>query len=202
VRVGLVVPVKSFRHAKQRLAGVLDHGQRAALARWCAQRVVAAAGELPVFVVCDDAEVAQWAREAGVTALWSPDAGLNPAVDHAVRELRRLGLTHAVISHSDVPLARGFERFARPGTVTLVPDDDEDGTNALGLPTDLAGRFRFQYGRASFRKHTSEALRLGTAVRVVRDPLLARDLDSPSDLSDPRLGDLLAWLPMSPANPR
>ena len=61
----VLLPVKAFGEAKARLAGVLDPAQRARLARWTAERVVAAAGELPVYVVCDDDEVAEWATAHG-----------------------------------------------------------------------------------------------------------------------------------------
>ncbi|MGC9963112.1 MAG: 2-phospho-L-lactate guanylyltransferase, partial [Acidimicrobiales bacterium] len=58
----LLVPVKSFRTAKLRLAPVLNASERAELARSLAAGVLAAAGSLECNVVCDDEEVAQWAR--------------------------------------------------------------------------------------------------------------------------------------------
>ena len=62
--VAVLVPVKDFRQAKVRLAGALAPWERAALARSMASNVVAAADSLPVFVVCDDGEVAAWAEAA------------------------------------------------------------------------------------------------------------------------------------------
>src|SRR2546423_6990777 len=54
--VAVLVPVKSFRKAKLRLAPALDGPERAALARAMAERVLHATGGLPCAVVCDDPE--------------------------------------------------------------------------------------------------------------------------------------------------
>ena len=45
-----------------------------------AAQVVAACVPLPVAVVCDDQDVAQWASELGATVMWEPGQGLNGAV--------------------------------------------------------------------------------------------------------------------------
>ncbi len=62
VELAVLIPVKRFRLAKRRLAGLLDDDQRVRLAQWLAERVVAAAGPLPVFVACDDEAVAVMGR--------------------------------------------------------------------------------------------------------------------------------------------
>jgi 2-phospho-L-lactate guanylyltransferase len=66
--------------------------------------------------------------------------------------------------------------------VTLVPDRRDDGTNVLRLPARC--EFRFAYGPGSFRAHRAEATRLGLAVRVVRKPDLAYDVDWPADVAE------------------
>jgi len=83
-RAVVVVPVKAFAHAKMRLAPVLGPEQRAALARKMAEHVLAAAAPLPVVVVCDDEDVATWARHQGARPLPEPGLGLNGAVNAAV----------------------------------------------------------------------------------------------------------------------
>ena len=82
METAVLVPVKAFTAAKGRLSVILDRVARADLARWLAGRVVAAAGELPTFIACDDDEVAAWADEHGAEVLWSPGMGLNGAVDN------------------------------------------------------------------------------------------------------------------------
>ncbi len=51
----------------------------------------------------------------------------------------------------------------------------------LSLPLDVD--FRFAYGPNSFRSHVAIARELGLGVRVVRDPDLAFDVDTPDDLA-------------------
>ena len=99
------MPVKAFTAAKGRLSVILDRFARADLARWLAGRVVAAAGELPTFIACDDDEVAAWADEHGAEVLWSPGMGLNGAVDHGRATIAGKGFDHVIIAHSDLPLA-------------------------------------------------------------------------------------------------
>jgi 2-phospho-L-lactate/phosphoenolpyruvate guanylyltransferase len=176
----VLVPVKAFSDAKVRLAAALTPADRAILARSMAERVVAAARGLPVAVVCDDREVATWARELGALVIWEPGQGLNRAVDGGVRRLHGLGVEHVTVAHADLPLATDLRWVGRFVGVTLVPDRQEDGTNVIGLPTGT--EFVFSYGPGSFARHVAEAQQTGLPWRVVRAPLLAWDVDSPDDL--------------------
>jgi 2-phospho-L-lactate guanylyltransferase len=200
VNAVLLVPVKAFANAKARLATVLDDRDRERLARWTSARVLAAAGELPTYVACDDETVAAWATEHGATVLWHPGVGLNAAVNNSVAELRDAGVTDVVVAHGDLPRAHSLARLAAPGTLTLVPDRHGDGTNVIALPTDMP--FEVAYGPGSYRRHLHAAIDAGLSVRVRRDPLLALDIDTPSDLSHPLVLEVLpSWLQMSPASP-
>ena len=176
----VLIPVKAFSDAKVRLAAALTPADRAILARSMAERVVAAARGLPVAVVCDDREVATWARELGALVIWEPGQGLNRAVDGGVRRLHGLGVEHVTVAHADLPLATDLRWVGRFVGVTLVPDRQEDGTNVIGLPTGT--EFVFSYGPGSFARHVAEAQQTGLPWRVVRAPLLAWDVDSPDDL--------------------
>lgn len=201
VNAVVLVPVKAFRDAKARLATVLDESQRDRLARWTAARVLAAAGELPTFVACDDEEVASWAAEHGATVLWHPGVGLNAAVNDSLAELRSAGISDVVVAHGDLARARALAALTEPGTLTLVPDRHDDGTNVVALPSDAP--FRFAYGPGSFRRHLTAAIAAGLTVRVRRDPLLAVDIDTPSDLAHPLVQEVLpAWLQTTPVNRR
>ena len=85
--------------------------------------------------------------------------------------------------------------------MTLVPDRHRDGTNVIALPTDMP--FQFAYGPGSFQRHLDSAIADGLSVRVRRDPLLALDIDTPSDLVHPLVQEVLpAWLQTNPANQR
>ncbi len=178
--VAVLVPVKSFSEAKVRLAPALPPAERAALARWMGAAVLAAAAPLPVAVVCDDVEVASWARELGALVVWEPGRGLNGAVEAGVEELRRAGVGRVIVAHADLPRAAGLAGLAAGSGVTLVPDRRRDGTNVAIVPAGAG--FRFSYGPGSFARHQAEGGRLGLVVRTVEDPLLAFDVDWPADL--------------------
>jgi 2-phospho-L-lactate guanylyltransferase len=195
VRVAVLVPVKAFSQAKLRLAPSLGPEQRADLARRMAATVLAAAGDLPVAVVCDDEEVQAWAEVAGADAIWTPDLGLNGAVEAGVAHLALRGVERVIVAHADLPLATDLTWVADFDGVTLVPDRRLDGTNVASVPT-TAG-FGFAYGPGSLAAHRAEAGRLGLLTRIVRDPRLSWDVDIPADLDLPRH---LAVSLRSPAN--
>lgn len=196
----VLVPVKAFHLAKGRLAAVLDAVARERLARWTAEQVLVAAGDGPVAVVCDDPAVATWAHAHGAIVLREEGQGLNGAVDRAIAELRDRGHRHVVVAHADLPLPRPLRDLARADTIVLVPDERLDGTNVWSFPVDAG--LHAAYGAGSFRRHLAQALATGCAVEVVRDPLLALDLDHPRDLAHPLVKDVLpTWLRTNPVNP-
>jgi 2-phospho-L-lactate/phosphoenolpyruvate guanylyltransferase len=175
-----LVPVKSFAHAKARLAPSLDPARRAELAREMAEHVLLAARPLPVAVVCDDEEVARWTASHGAIVLVEPGKGLNGAVAAGVAALCTAGASEVVVAHSDLPMANGLARLSGFEGVTLVPDRREDGTNVLCLPSHVP--FRFSYGPGSFSRHAEEVARLGLSLRILREPDLAWDVDTPADI--------------------
>jgi 2-phospho-L-lactate guanylyltransferase len=197
VAAAVVIPVKSFRAAKARLSPVLDPDQRVELARWSAERVVAAAGDLPVYVACDDEEVADWAGDHGASVLWHPGIGLNAAVSRSVADLGAVGVESVIVCHADLARPEPLSRLAGSTGITLVPDRARDGTNVAVVPAGAS--FEFAYGPASFRRHLRTAVAAGLPVHVVADPLLALDIDTPADLAHPLVQEVLpAWLRTSP----
>jgi 2-phospho-L-lactate/phosphoenolpyruvate guanylyltransferase len=224
VEVAVLIPVKDFRQAKARLASAVDPVDRAALARWMADRVLAAA-DRPVFVVCDSDEVATWAQSRGATVLWTPGIGLNAAAADGVTAIAAAGFDHVVVAHSDLPLATDLAGLARRDVVTFVPDVRCDGTNVLALPTSAFadspgtsgpgagtagadGRgatsavpgFRFAYGPGSFQAHRAEVQRLGLASEVHHDSPLRLDVDTVEDMCHPLIAPLInevlpTWTP-------
>ncbi len=194
VETGVLIPVKAFGAAKARLAPVLPPDQRRRLARWMADRVVAAVQPLPTFVACDDDEVASWAESCGAHVLWGPGLGLNGAVDEGVATIRGKGVEYVVIAHGDLPLPSALAVLATPPLaradhVVLVPDRWRDGTNVVGRPTalDLAA----SYGGGSFHRHLAAALRIAGAVTVRVDAELSLDLDTLHDLRHPLVRPLV-----------
>lgn len=195
----MLIPVKDFRLAKARLSAVLSPEGRIRLARWTADRVVAAAAALPVFVACDDADVAAWAQAHGAAVFWRPGMGLNAAVQDGIATLATSGFEHAIVAHSDLACPAPLSHLVMSGGVVLVPDTRRDGTNVIAVPTNCG--FEPSYGSQSFRRHLEQVLQLGLPVRVQRDSLLALDIDTPADLVHPLIAKALpAWVRTSPAS--
>jgi len=182
-RLSVLVPIRSFDAAKSRLSTVLDEDDRRSFARSMAATVVAAAGELPVFVVTDDDDVAHWARQNGASVIAPAVRGLNESVQAAVSIRHEAGDVRVIVAHADLPLATDLAMVTGPGMV-VAPDRHGDGSNVLSVPTDAG--FRFDYGPGSYEAHRREAARCGLSVTVVQDPGLSLDVDHPEDLAELR----------------
>ena len=87
----VVVPIRSFEGALSRLEHVLGRSGCRDLMRAMAGRVADAAGDLPVHVATDDAEVAAWAADLGAEVVTAGRPGLNIAVTAAVDRLAAAG---------------------------------------------------------------------------------------------------------------
>ncbi len=183
--VAVLVPVKSFSSAKQRLADVLGPPGRRRLAMAMAATVLNAAGDLRTAVVCDDEDVRAWAEGQGAEAIWTPQLGLNGAVEAGVAHLARRGIERVLVAHADLPLAEDLAWLGGGGGdgVVLVPDRHGDGTNVACVPSEAG--FTFAYGPGSFAAHRTEAHRLGVVTRLVPDVRLGWDVDVPDDLDVP-----------------
>jgi len=182
VRVALIVPVKSFAIAKGRLANALSEDARAVLAKECATRVVAAGKDWPTYVVCDDDDVAQWAKDCNAIVVRCSESGIDAAVRAGRRQALRDGIDHVVISHADIPLAHRFDHVVIADTITFVPDRHHDGTNVIAMPT--SSPFDTAYGPNSYARHVERAQSLGLTYRTIEDDELALDLDTADDLAE------------------
>lgn len=193
-----VVPIRSFREGKTRLAAILTGDQRATLLRRTASRVVCtlAASQIvdTVLVVSPEREVLDWAGEMGKRVLPLPQpaeqAGLNGAIE-AARQWALERDADALLSlFADLPLLSTVDVRAlvrEPAPVVLGADRRGEGTNAMLLR--LAGEgetFRFAFGPGSLEKHRAEAARLGLPSHVVMAPGVGFDLDTPADWDEYR----------------
>lgn len=178
----MVIPVKSFGLAKGRLAGALTPAERETLSRDCARLVVASAAPWPVYVVCSDPDVAEWARDLGARPVDCATPGLDAAVETGRRAAAADGADHVVIAHADLPLARSLSHVPREGRVTIVPDRHRDGTNVLSMP--VGSTMTTAYGPGSCDNHLAIARAAGLEVEIIDDPDLALDLDTVDDLDE------------------
>jgi 2-phospho-L-lactate guanylyltransferase len=182
-----IIPAKPFSAGKSRLASFMGAEQRAALNRQLFGRVLdAILGCFPhdrIAVVTTDQLLLSMMRGLGVHALEETGGGLNAALGLACRYAVEGGASAIAILPSDLPMLTAADAAAllaargdAPSCV-IAPDDQEEGTNALVLTPPAADFFRF--GPASFQAHLTEARERGMAVRIVRRPGLAHDLDTP-----------------------
>lgn len=173
----VIIPVKSFRLGKQRLASALDDAQRSRLGRALATHVaetVEEAGLLVMFVT-DDPEVAAWATSAGFPSLPDPGQGLNAAAAAGV-EWADLSESSWIVLHSDLPLLRAEDLRALATTrADVIAPSSDGGTSAISARSSI----EFAFGPASFHKHLPQ---LHSPTIVARTGLLL-DIDSPSDLA-------------------
>src|SRR5580658_7951204 len=101
-----VVPVKSLKGSKQRLASALGTRREAFVRALLAQTLFALAGSERVsgiLVVTADPEVAEEARQAGARVLLE-DADLNTACAHGLAEARSRQIDLCMIIHADLAL--------------------------------------------------------------------------------------------------
>jgi 2-phospho-L-lactate guanylyltransferase len=188
-----VVPIRSFREGKTRLASILTGDQRATLLRKTASRVVCtlAASQIvdTVLVVSPERDVLDWARGMGKRILplqqSAEQVGLNGAID-AARTWAVDRDADALLSlFADLPLLsthdiRALAREQAP--VVLGSDRRGEGTNAMLLRLGGEGEaFRFAFGTNSLERHLAEAARVGVDAQIVRAPGVGFDLDTPSD---------------------
>ncbi len=190
--VWVVVPVKPFHLAKQRLSPVLSVDERASLAKAMLGDVLALLQRMRrqlagVIVVTADPEAAAVASRAGAVVVAEPAAdGMNEAVNRAVRYLVNAPDAGVLVVPSDVPhmsaltIAKAVAALDRAPGVVLVQAGLDGGTNLLGCSP--ASELRPQFGPDSFRIHYEAARRAGMNPVVLHDVHGAQDLDRPSDV--------------------
>ena len=191
----VLLPLKSFAEAKQRLGGCLSPGERAALARAMAEDVLHMLGQCAhlerIVVVSRDPEAEALARIHSVDFMIEPPldrSGLNPVVGRSVELLCGEGADNVMVVHGDLPLLGADElqqlidlhRAGGRSAVTLTPDRAQDGTNVLAWSP--AAEFRPLYGPSSFERHREQARRAGATLAICESAGGGLDIDLPADL--------------------
>lgn len=187
----VVVLVKDFGLAKQRLRPALGPEARRDLARANARRALTAAraGD-HVLAVCGSAPAADVAREMGAEVLLEDEpSGQNPAarrgIDHAVAR----GAGAVLLLSSDLPLVTeaalasmlAAARGHGAPVVVAAPATGRGGTNGLYLSPP--GVIDLHFGDDSLGKFERDAAGRGVRFVFHESRELALDLDEPSDLA-------------------
>jgi 2-phospho-L-lactate/phosphoenolpyruvate guanylyltransferase len=183
----LLVPVKRADIAKSRLTGISVQ-QRLELARAfpadCVAAALTAKAVRDVVAVTDDDVAAATFDTLGASVIADePDAGLNPALEHAADYARRTYDEPPVaVLSGDLPALRAEEldtalHRARGPARAFLADIESDGTTMLAAPPGVA--LDPHFGAGSRRQH------LASGAREI-DPYgvesVRRDVDTPADL--------------------
>jgi len=194
MKVSVLIPVKGFRNAKQRLSPLLAVAERELLAevmfREVLSQVLGARGLAETFVVTGDDRVAEIACSLGAKVIREEaERGETHAVDFARLELKKSGREAVLIVPGDLPLVRSTDIEAILAQVPdgasspfalLVPSHDRMGTNALLLaPPDI---IQLRFGFDSFSYHSRQVSAQALVLRVLENEGIALDIDEPKDL--------------------
>lgn len=189
--IWVVVLVKDFASAKQRLGPALDPSSRRALARRNAERAVraASAGDQRL-VVAGSQEVAKMAERLGAHVILEPrQDGQNVAAKRGIARAVQGGAGAVLLLSSDLPLvtARSVRELLAAAAlvetpaVVAVPAVGRGGTNALYLRPPNA--ITLHFGADSLESFRRESETRGVNFVIHHSDAMALDLDEPDDLA-------------------
>lgn len=188
MRTFAVIPVKSLRNAKTRLASVLSPTERAELAREMLVHVLDALSSSGVVerIAVISQEPCELDLPPSVVVLPQTLPGLNNLLEQGREWAISQGADALLTIFADLPLltpediSRMIALGEQPDAVVLAPDRHNSGTNALlSHPPALA---RFAFGPSSLDAHIALAEAAGATVRLCTAPGLALDIDTLDDL--------------------
>ncbi|MDX9992310.1 MAG: 2-phospho-L-lactate guanylyltransferase [Anaerolineales bacterium] len=188
-----IVPVKPLRLGKSRLSGVLSDDERSLLNRMFLENALDILRAVPrigqTLVVSRDPQALAIAREFGArTVLEDGTPNLNNALQRATLLAHSFNVNGILILPADLPLLAqaDIESFIAAHAngsarrVTICSDRHGDGTNALLVSPP--GLISYKYGPKSFTRHCEMAHEKNARLKIVSNPNLALDLDTPADL--------------------
>lgn len=184
-----LVPIRSLHGGKTRLAGMFDPNQRAQFVVRMANRLIEKLAESgiadEIVVLTGDDAIREIFASDLVTVPPEVPPGLNAAVDAGRRYAIEQQADRLLVVFPDLPevTTSDLQAVDRSGSaVTIIPDRQRDGTNALLLQGGHTLRaFEFRYGRESLTAHTAVGEQLGLPVDILPVPGMAIDLDTPAD---------------------
>ena len=188
-----LLPVKSPRHAMQRLAPLLSAEQRRTLAkllyREMLTKLLKSRGFDRIVVVSSDNHTLDAARQVGFMILKETrQRGHSVSVDWAIARMQSKGAQSIITLPIDVPLAKVSEIeqlvsacLSTPApSVVVIPSENGTGTNGLArTPPRIIDSY---FGPDSFVAHSNQARLHGACLKVLRPTGLVFDLDTPDDV--------------------
>ncbi|MBN1231272.1 MAG: 2-phospho-L-lactate guanylyltransferase [Anaerolineales bacterium] len=189
MKIWTIVPVKPLKNGKSRLSDLLDDIQRENLNTYLLERTLKILKQIEkieqIIVVSDDETVLETVAKMNCFPVReSLEHDLNPAIQQAFDIARERGAEQVLILPADLPLVTVEDvclllEKAGEKLIVISPDRHEKGTNALVLPTNAP--FQFEYGEESFQRHQSVVKELGMTLKIVNNPDIGFDIDTPQD---------------------
>lgn len=183
----IIVPVKRFSAAKERLAECLPPTTRAALARAMAEdmieKLAVLRGVEEIMIVSDDNSLEIWKSRFAFDLFRPAESGLNGVLDEALSWQAARGAARVLLLHADLPAARVSDLqqlVDAKDEIIIVPDRHMLGTNAMAL--SCPPPFATAFGGASLDRHLRRARQAGVSPRVCTLPSLGADLDTEADI--------------------
>jgi 2-phospho-L-lactate/phosphoenolpyruvate guanylyltransferase len=187
----ILVPVKNFSDAKQRLSPVLKPAERRELALAMLEDVLSALAACSqpsnVALVTGDPEAIRRAQQLSFPVIDDrSNFGESEAIAMATRICEQRGETEVLVLPTDIPLVTAPEierifRMAPPAGAVIVPSRELRGSNAvLRRPASL---FPLKFGDDSFQPHLRAARLTGKPCVVLSAQGIALDVDRPADLA-------------------
>ena len=186
-----IIPIKSLNQAKHRLKHVLYPDERQEFFKAMFEDVLSTMMSVPDFeqvavaTVCPAACII--AKKYGAIVLsTSQDEGQTAAVERSAKILDARGITSMLVIPGDVPLVTVeeikivLELHEKAPSMTIVPAQDELGSNCIALSPTIAAPLRF--GPNSYFPHLETARKLGLSLQSPKLTGLGLDIDTPEDL--------------------
>jgi 2-phospho-L-lactate/phosphoenolpyruvate guanylyltransferase len=188
----VVVLIKEFGSAKQRLQPALSPAERQRLAEDNARRALRAARRGDgVLAVCGGPTAAEVATQMEAEVLLEAEpAGQNAAAQRGIAHALSRGAASVLLLSSDLPLVTpgvleemlAAGRRLAPPCALAAPATGRGGTNALYLHPPAA--VSLHYGDDSLNRFRLDAAQRGATFALHAAPELALDLDEPEDLEE------------------
>ncbi|WP_462137212.1 2-phospho-L-lactate guanylyltransferase [Candidatus Mycalebacterium sp.] len=187
----VVVPVKRFSAANERLCEVLSPSERKGLARVMLEDVLSNVARCEcadgVFLVTAEPDAMSMGRGFGMEIITERDQQSESlSVDFAMKKCFAAGVDSVLVVPGDIPAAQAWEFDAvlekddGGNRIIIVPSRDGTGTNALFMSPP--GVLSPHFGENSFPRHREMALRLGLEFSSLALGGIGLDIDAPEDL--------------------
>ncbi len=187
----VLIPVKRFSRANERLREVLSPSAREGLARVMLGDVLSnirLCGKADaLFVVTAEPEAMETGRAMGMEIIAEEtQEGESSSVYFAMKKCAEMGARSVLVVPGDIPCAPPgefdavMEKDDGEKRIVIVPSRDGTGTNALMM--NPCGVMKPSFGNNSFPRHKEMARAAGIAFSSLTLSGIGLDIDGPEDL--------------------